>query len=374
MTSPRVIYFGIRTQKSAAEVGGWSKVDQMGLKDALTYDTATQKYHNYTKSQVINLIESLQKADLIVGFNQLNFDYKILSTYTDTDLEALPNFDMLNKIEQTLNFRVSRDNLAQNTLNELKNNKGRSRKNSVEITKKLFAHACKEGYLSYHNTHLGTKAICNTANWADTARNMTQRIRRLAETMAPGENDEIETNPPSITSPASKPLEVKSQRKPPAKINSNTQYKSQHDHTSAKQIYNQTTRYQDTKPASTKVTHKETEIRTNPIVRQNIESPKAKPIPEEALQIYGDAKNQQHHHPALYTYKKVENLLDPSISFQQFNVGIVGLWLDQNLHEGNDKNGSFRYYYIDGSGTIASEWVNDSVDIRNIKEELARGI
>ena len=35
MTSPRVIYFGIRPQKSAAEVGGWSKVNQMGLRYAL---------------------------------------------------------------------------------------------------------------------------------------------------------------------------------------------------------------------------------------------------------------------------------------------------------------------------------------------------
>ena len=210
MTSPRVIYFCIRTQKSAAEVGGWSKVDQMGLKDALTYDTATQKYHKYTKSQVTNLIENLQTADLIVGFNQLQFDYKILSTYTNTDLEALPNFDMLSKIAQTLNFRVSRDNLAQNTLNELKNSKGRSTKNSVEITKKLFAHACKEGYLSYHNTRLGTKAICNTSNWADTARNMTQKTRPLTKIMTPSENDEIETNPPRITPLVSDFPELKS--------------------------------------------------------------------------------------------------------------------------------------------------------------------
>ena len=99
-----------------------------------------------------------------------------------------------------------------------------------------------------------------------------------------------------------------------------------------------------------------------------------KQIPEEALQIYSKAKSQQHHHPALYTYKKVASLLDPSISFQQFNVAIVGLWLARNPHEKHYKNGNSRYYYIDGSGTVASERVNDYVDIRNINEELARGI
>ena len=104
MTSPRVIYFGVSSQKSAAEVGGWSNVDQMGLKDAVTYDTTTHKFDNYTKSEIKNLIDHLQTADLIVGFNQLQFDYKILSPYTDTDLATLPNFDMLSKIERTLNF------------------------------------------------------------------------------------------------------------------------------------------------------------------------------------------------------------------------------------------------------------------------------
>ena len=176
MTSPRVIYFGVSPQKSAAEVGGWSNVDKMGLKDALTYDTTTRRYHNYTKSQITDLINHLQTADLIVGFNQLQFDYKILSSYTDTDLEALPNFDMLSKIKETLNFRIPRDNLVQNTLNEFKNSKGQlTIENRVGITKKLFAHGCKEGYLFYYDNRFRTKAVCNTSSWADTARSLTQR-------------------------------------------------------------------------------------------------------------------------------------------------------------------------------------------------------
>lgn len=210
MTSPRVIYFGVSPQKLADEVGGWANVEQMGLRDAVTYDTTTRKYDNYTKSEITDLIDHLQTADLIVGFNQLQFDYKILSSYTDTNLDALPNFDMLNKIEEMLNFRVSRDNLAQNTLGESKNSKGRSSLGKrIDTTKKLFAHGCKEGYLSYRNNRFGTKEVCDTSNWADTARSVTQRKQLLDQIVVPEEPELLQpTAAPRIPSesPKQKPI------------------------------------------------------------------------------------------------------------------------------------------------------------------------
>ena len=228
--------------------------------------------------------------------------------------------------------RVSRDNLAQNTLNKLKNSKGRSTKNSVEITKKLFAHACKEEHLFYHNTRLGTKAMCDTSNWADIARNMTQKTRPLAKIVVSSENNEIETNSPSITPPDSDSPEVKPHKLTTVdnntqKIDNDTQHKPQRQHIPAKQIYNQTTKFQDAKPASTIAAKKEIEIHTNPIVRHQLshkeylrakylmpgylmltesidKNPIGKQIPEEALEIYGVAKSQQHHHPAFNTFAK----------------------------------------------------------------------
>ena len=291
MTSPRVIYFGVSSQKSATEVGGWSNVGQMGLKDAVTYDTTTRKYDQYTKSQITALIDHLQTADLIVGFNQLQFDYKILSAYTDTNLDALPNFDILSKIERTLNFRVSRDNLSQNTLGESKHSKGRSSLGKrIDTTKKLFAHGCKEGYLSYRNNRFGTKEVCDTSSWANTARNITQSKQ-------PSEQD----------------------------------------------------------------------LDKNSV---------GKEIPEEVLRIYDMAKNQHHHSSALHTYNEMieNNLLAPAIPSDQVNVAIVGQSLNRNPHKSNYKNGNSRFYYFDRSYTFASERVNDYRDMRNIREELARGI
>ena len=369
MTSPRVIYFGVSPQKSAAEVGGWSNVDQMGLKDASTYDTTTRRYHNYTKSQITDIIDHLQTADLIVGFNQLQFDYKILSSYTDTDLEVLPNFDILSKIEGTLNFRVPRDNLAQNTLGESKHSKERATLGKrIDTTKKLFAHGCKEGYLFYYNNRFGIKTVCDTSSWADTARSITKRKQLLDPIVTPSEPELPQFTPaPRIPSespqekPISKPITTLL-TKPPSELPKSLQTTRQVD--SARRLSPKEYR-------RAKYLTPEYLMITGGLDKNSI----GKRIPEEALQIYDVAKSQQHYHPALYTYKKVVNLLDPSISFQQFNVAIVGLWLDQNPHKSSYENKKSRYYYyFDRSSTLAFERVNDSIDIRNIKEELARGI
>ena len=369
MTSPRVIYFGISTQKSASEVGGWSKVEQMGLKDALTYDTTTRKYHNYTKSEITNLINHLQTADLIVGFNQLQFEYKILSSYINTNFNALPNFDMLSKIEGTLNFRVSRDNLSQNTLGESKHSKGRSSLGKrIDTTKKLFAHGCKEGYLSYRNNRFGTKEVCDTSNWADTARSVTERKQLLDQIVVPNEPELPRSTPASrIPSespkekPRSGPITTPSTKLPPKSP------KSSHI---AKQA-----------PASSGLSWKEY-LRAKYLTSGYLMATKGlngssigTRIPEEALRIYDMAKNQHYHSPALHTYNEMmeANLLDPTTPFHQFNVAIVGQWLDQNRHKNNYKNGNSRFYHIDGGGTLAPEWVRDYRDMRNIKEELARG-
>ena len=369
MTAPHVIYFGIRTQKSAAEVGGWSKVAQLGLKDALTYDTTTQKYHNYTKSQVTNLIENLQTADLIVGFNQLHFDYKILSSYTDAALDALPNFDILSKIEGTLNFRVSRDNLAQNTLGASEYSEKRTTLGKrIDTTKKLFAHGCKEGYLFYHNKRLGTKEVCDTSSWADIARSLTKKKQLVDWTKAPSEPESLQPiPPPRIPSefprekPISEPITT-----PPTKLRSELPPSSQ----TSRQV-DSASRLTDKEYRRAKYLTPEYLTITEGLGKNSI----GKRIPEEALRIYSEATSQHHRCPASYTYKKVADRLDPSISFPEFNIAIAGLWHAQNRHKNNDQNRNTHYFhYIDRSGTLAFERVSDYIDIRNIREELPRGI
>ena len=107
-----IVYFDLETQKSADEVGGWDKISRMGMSVGVIYGTASGAYKIYGEAQVNELIQDLQRADLIVGFNNLRFDYEVLHGYTTLDLRQLPTLDMLVELQNQLQHRLSLDSIA----------------------------------------------------------------------------------------------------------------------------------------------------------------------------------------------------------------------------------------------------------------------
>src|SRR5678815_2835642 len=97
-----IVYFDLETQKSADEVGGWDKISRMGLSVGVTYSTTRGEYRIYGEKQVNDLVAELQRADLVVGFNVLRFDYEVLHGYTAFDLTQLPTLDMMVDLANTL--------------------------------------------------------------------------------------------------------------------------------------------------------------------------------------------------------------------------------------------------------------------------------
>jgi DEAD/DEAH box helicase domain-containing protein len=110
-----VVYFDLETQRSADEVGGWTNISRMGMSVAVTYNTTRSEYKIYGEQQVDDLIRELQRADLIVGFNQLRFDYEVLHGYTALDLRQLPSLDILVDLQEKLEHRLSLDSIASAT-------------------------------------------------------------------------------------------------------------------------------------------------------------------------------------------------------------------------------------------------------------------
>ena len=107
-----IVYFDLETQKSADEVGGWGNISKMRMSVGVTYNTARGGYTIYGEKQVDDLMKELQRADLVVGFNVLRFDYEVLHGYTPFDLTQLPTLDMLVDLTATLNHRLSLDSIA----------------------------------------------------------------------------------------------------------------------------------------------------------------------------------------------------------------------------------------------------------------------
>ena len=107
-----IVYFDLETQKSADEVGGWDKISDMRMSIGVLYSTTRSEYKIYGEKQVNELIKDLQRADLVVGFNNLRFDYEVLHGYTTLDLRQLPTLDMLVDLQNTLQHRLSLDAIA----------------------------------------------------------------------------------------------------------------------------------------------------------------------------------------------------------------------------------------------------------------------
>ena len=62
----------------------------------VTYSTGTGEYSIFSEKTVDGLVDQLRRADLVVGFNIVNFDYEVLMGYTVLDLPSqLLTLDLL---------------------------------------------------------------------------------------------------------------------------------------------------------------------------------------------------------------------------------------------------------------------------------------
>lgn len=166
-TKPRVVVFDLETLRSADEVGGWSQLGKMGMACGVCYDSVDDAYSTYDETQVSELIAHLKRADLVVGYNHIRFDYAVLGAYSNEPLTRLANFDILVDVEKRLGHRLKLDSLVKATLHEAKSADGMQSlrwvkegrldlvraycKKDVEVTWKLFDYGVREGQVFYDN-------------------------------------------------------------------------------------------------------------------------------------------------------------------------------------------------------------------------------
>ncbi len=111
------VYFDLETQRSAGDVGGWEHKDRMGMSVGVIYSTAAGKYEIFHEREVDQLISALSRADLVIGFNHVEFDYRVLQGYSMWDItEQMHSFDLLLDVEKRLGHRLKLDDIASATL------------------------------------------------------------------------------------------------------------------------------------------------------------------------------------------------------------------------------------------------------------------
>ena len=160
----KLVVFDVETQKAFDEVGGYYP-EKLGVSvSGVWYDGNIRAFREEEFPEMFKLFE---QADRIVGFNSIDFDMVALKPYYLGDLLKLPNFDILQKVEEKVGYRVKLDALAKETLGVQKGGSGldaityyhsgdweKLTKYCLEdviITKDLYFYGLQNGKLRYKN-------------------------------------------------------------------------------------------------------------------------------------------------------------------------------------------------------------------------------
>ena len=179
----RTLYFDLETKYSADEVGGWGHIMDMGMAVAVVWDTAESAHHVYLENETQALIERLRMADLIVGFNHIGFDMRVVAGTRPgeqerqqlySELVSLNNFDMLSELKKVLGHRLRLDSIARPTLQVGKSADGLQSlawykegridliieycKQDVDVTRQVHEYALNQGELHY-DSRSGIKTV-----------------------------------------------------------------------------------------------------------------------------------------------------------------------------------------------------------------------
>lgn len=209
---PRVVYFDLETLRSAADVGGWHHIDRMGMALGVVFDTHSGEFTTYHEADVAALLDHLEAADLVVGYNVLRFDYQVLSAYERRDLERLPTFDMLVALKAVLQQRLSLANLGHATLGRGKSADGLQSlrwvregrldlveqycRDDVALTRDLFQFALGEDHLAFES---GGRVLRTPLLGWDLHRLVQEGARRRAARVRGGQTSLFGPTPPQPT-------------------------------------------------------------------------------------------------------------------------------------------------------------------------------
>ncbi|MCB1208768.1 MAG: ribonuclease H-like domain-containing protein [Verrucomicrobiales bacterium] len=163
-----IVYFDLETRRTANDVGGWGNKHKMGVSVAVTYSTKLQEYLIYTEDEIADLVHQMVRADLVVGFNHISFDYEVLLGHTVFDFrDQLRSLDLLVELEQKLGHRLKLEAVAAATLGTGKTADGLEAIRwwqqgkmaeiaeyccyDVKVTKCIHEYGAKHGHVKYHD-------------------------------------------------------------------------------------------------------------------------------------------------------------------------------------------------------------------------------
>lgn len=97
--------FDVEILRTVEESGGWDATDKMGISCAAVYDNVSNSFRVFGDGDESRLVEYLTESDLVVGFNHIEFDWRVvlkvpkhIEIRSFPPLVSTPQFDVLQEI------------------------------------------------------------------------------------------------------------------------------------------------------------------------------------------------------------------------------------------------------------------------------------
>jgi RNase_H superfamily len=169
------VIFDIETKKLFSDITSKNPAD-LGVSIVSLYKRQIDDNQKELQGEMLSFWENdfdkmwthFEQADLIIGFNSLHFDVPALKPLTYLQFDKLPHFDILQKVKESVGFRISLAVLAKDSLNHSKIDTGlnavyywnmRDEKSlaklkkyceaDVLVTKELYDFGLQNGFLKY---------------------------------------------------------------------------------------------------------------------------------------------------------------------------------------------------------------------------------
>jgi DEAD/DEAH box helicase domain-containing protein len=119
-----VLSFDLETQKTFHEVGGHQNTEELKLSVGVIRNEETDEFEVFREDEAEELADRLYSAKLVIGYNVIDFDYRVLKPYTPLDFAEVDTLDMMKSIEEVLNQRIRLDDVASATVDASKSADG----------------------------------------------------------------------------------------------------------------------------------------------------------------------------------------------------------------------------------------------------------
>lgn len=99
----RAIVWDLEIQESPESAGDWEKArrGELGVSCVVLYDSATKKFYIYDENELDACLVHLNEADILIGYNTINFDVPCFEGYTHGIIDSV-HVDLLQDIWDSL--------------------------------------------------------------------------------------------------------------------------------------------------------------------------------------------------------------------------------------------------------------------------------